>query len=309
MQIMTQDQITGALDGAPAVPSALALGFFDGVHKGHTAVVGAAVDTAHGKGLRAVAVTFAGNPRGVPLLLEPEEKHRALAELGVELLVELQFPLVRGLSPEMFVRDILTERLGARKVFCGFNYRFGRDAAGDAKTLAGLCMRYGAEARALPPVCSGGEPVSSTRIRGLLMFGRVEDAAALLGRPFGIRGEVVHGKKLGRTLGFPTINQIPFAQMVQLRQGVYASFAMVEGRRMPAVTNIGSNPTVGGRLVTWETYIPGFDGDLYGRHVEVSLRRFLRDEQKFDTLEEMRTQIFEDARQSLAPVRESSRAE
>lgn len=301
MQAIVQNQ-NGGLPGLTDAdtPSALALGFFDGVHRGHAAVVGAAAQAAREGGLRAAAVTFADNPRGVGLLMQPEQKRAALAALGVELLVELRFELVKDMTPEAFVRDILIGGLHARAVFCGFNYRFGRGASGDAGMLRTLCAQHGASVSTLPPVCSGGEPVSSTRIRGLLERGEVEAAAVLLGRPFGIEGDVVHGRQIGRTLGTPTINQYPFSQMAGLREGVYASAAFVRGEWMPSVTNIGSNPTVGGVRVVWETYIPDFSGDLYGHSVRVALRRFLRDERKFASLDELREQMREDARQARA---------
>lgn len=298
MQIFLQDEKNKTR--FPGTPTAVALGFFDGVHTGHAAVIGAAAALARARGLSAAVVTFRSSPRGSALLMTEEQRREAMAALGAGALVELSFGQVRDLSPEAFVHDILRDGMQAKAVFCGFNYRFGRGAEAGTQELIRLCGRCDIAVQVLPPVCALGGPVSSTRIRALLREGRADEAGALLGRAFAVRAEVIHGRRLGRTLGTPTINQRLPAGLVEPAHGVYASYALVAGKRLPAVTNIGNNPTVGGTSVLCETYIPRFSGDLYGKTVEVSLRKFLRGEVKFDTLDEMKAQIMRDAEDSLA---------
>lgn len=295
-------------------PAALALGYFDGVHIGHAAVIRAALAELG----PTVVVTFRETAAavlkgGARSLMSDSLREQVLAAMGVDAIAYLDFPSVRDLGPEAFVRKILVGRFGAGFVSCGFNYTFGRGGVAGPEDMARLCAAHGVRVRTVPPVClPDGEAVSSTHIRRLVEEGRVEAAQALLGRPFTLRFPVVHGRELGRKLGVPTINQPLPATHVVPRLGVYVAAVWVDGRRLPAVADIGDKPTVGSDRVQAETHILGFEGDLYGREVSVELLRFQRDEIRFDSVEELARQMHRDIQeagryvQENRPVRESA---
>lgn len=278
----------------------MALGFFDGVHLGHAAVIRQAVENAAALGIKTAVATFARHPSEFlggeksPLLTANELKQEIFNSLGVDRLFYIDFCAVRGMTPPEFIENVLIRGLKAQFVVCGYNYRFGAGASGGVEEMAFLCARHGAGFRAMPPVSAGGGPVSSTRIRSLVAGGEMEAAAKLLGRPYAIKQKVAHGKMLGRRLGFPTINQ-PVAEGLCLpRFGVYASHVVLDGESRPGVTNIGVRPTVGGAGVVAETYIPGFEGDLYGKEPRLDFLRFIRAEKKFGSVGELREQIARD---------------
>lgn len=279
----------------PAVPRAVALGQFDGVHIGHRAVISRAVGM---EGTTSALFTFADSanlPKKNALdLLSAAGKEQLLESLGVEELFEADFASLRDLSPADFVRVILHETLHAVRVCCGFNYHFGKGGAGDAAQLRELCAPYGIEVIAVDAVQIDGAPVSASRIRRLIENGQVQEASRLLGHPFTIDFTVVGGQHVGRLLGTPTINQPLPAHFVRPRFGVYASSVEVNGKVTHGVTNIGLRPTVGADAPLAETWIPQFSGDLYGQNVPVSLVRFLRDEMRFPSLEELQKQIIRD---------------
>jgi riboflavin kinase/FMN adenylyltransferase len=285
-------------------PTAVALGFFDGVHKGHTAVIHA----AKAAGLRTVVVTFTQHPsevlkdRSVKTIMSNQSKEKVLEQLHVDVLYYLDFKSVMELSAEAFLRDSIIKKLNAAYIFCGFNYRFGRGGEAGPEELQKICQKYGAVGVSAQPVCEGGAPVSSTRIRALIEQGEIKAAAELLGRPFEICMEVVHGRRLGRQFGTPTINQRIPQSLVTPRYGVYASVTHVGGEALPSVTNVGVKPTVGGRHISAETYIMGFSGDLYGKTVAIDLIAFMRPEIKFESLEALKTQIKSDADSSSAII-------
>lgn len=280
---------------------AVALGTFDGVHLGHRAVVRAAVEEARGRGWRSVAVTFDPHPRAVvrpgtepPLLTTVGLRREALLDLGVDEVRVVRFDeeLSRK-SPEEFVRDVLVGALGAGVVVVGENYRFGRGAAGDAGELRRLMGRYGGEARVVGIEGGNGE-VSSSRIRQLLGTGDVRAAARLLGRPYVLRGEVVRGDERGRTIGFPTANVRPDPVVVVPARGVYAGRVRVGGEWEGAAINVGLAPTFGREESKVEAHLLDFDGDLYGRVVDVGFVERVRAEKKFSGVEELRKQIKRD---------------
>lgn len=300
-------------DGAaplPKTPRAVALGIFDGVHLGHRAVISRATGVELPDRRRAVSTvfTFTQPPWALPKdcaweLIADRQKQTVLEGLGVEELIRADFEALRDMTPADFVRGLLHETLGARRVCCGFNYHFGRGGRGDAALLEELCAPLGIEVVVVPPVLVGGEPVSATRIRRLIEDGRVEEAGRLLGRPFTIDFPVVGGQKLGRLLGAPTINQPLPDHFVRPRFGVYASSVEAEGRVTHGVTNIGVRPTVGAEGPLAETWIADYSGDLYGRRVPVSLVRFLRPERKFASVEELQKQILRDAKAARLAVK------
>lgn len=285
---------------APELPGHVALGLFDGLHPGHQAVISAAVEAAGKNRGTPWVFTFTmgqDHPAGKQAagrLATATLRNRLLEEMGVTHLLCPSFLEFRDLEPEAYVENILHRLLGARAVFCGENYHFGRRAAGTVRDLRELCSRWGIQVTVLPEVQMGGEPVSSTRIRARIAEGDMESARTLLGRPFTIDFEVIAGRKLGRSLNFPTINQ-PFpADYTLPRFGVYASVAVIDGERRLSVTNVGVKPTVGSDRVLAETCILGYEGDLYGQCIPVELLAFIRPERKFENVEALRVQIQQD---------------
>ena len=251
--------------------AAVALGFFDGLHIAHRAVLDAAL-AGRDRGFTPVVRLFDAPPaeiltgRAVPRLLTDADRDRLLTNRGFAL-HKISFAEIRELSPEAFVREILTDRLQAGAVSCGYNYRFGKYGAGDETLLKALCGQNGIDVTVLPELDLGGEPVSSTRIRALVQEGELETANALLGRPLLFTAPVFSGDHRGRLLGAPTINQYLPAGFVRPKRGVYVSTVRIGGRLYRGVTNVGSRPTFDGGGERSETYILGYSGDLYGQRV------------------------------------------
>ena len=265
--------------GAPN-GSAVALGYFDGVHLGHRRVLGAAVEYAAAHGLTPAAFTFS-LPGGQSLkggrILSAGQKHARVAALGITAYMEPPFESFRSLSPEDFVNKILVECFAAKAVFCGDNFTFGAYAAGNV--------------------------VSSTRIRAALEEGRIEDANAMLGAPYCIDWPVRHGKGIGTSkLGKPTINQNYPADALQPCTGVYLTRIWLNGRWWPSATGIGRRPTVDAvnAPVTCETYVPGYHGDTYGQTPVLEFHHYLCAVRKFGTLQELADLIETAAQQSIA---------
>lgn len=296
-------------DCQPCGRGAVALGFFDGLHIGHAAVVSRTLSYQQ-EGLCPCVFTFTmdgGHPAAkstANALTTERQKEQLLENWGVRLVLCPDFSEFHAMEPESFVDEILVRRLNANAACCGEDFRFGKKAAGDVGQLAALCQARGIRLDVVPPVTFEGERVSSTRIRHLLGEGRVADANRMLGRAFSYDFTVVRGKQLGRKLDSPTINQRLPDGFVPLRHGVYASVSFAGGAWHPSVTNIGLRPTVEDTTaVNSETYICGFSGDLYGARVEVRLLAFLRPEQRFPSVEALRARIHADAEASV-PIAE-----
>lgn len=271
---------------------AAALGFFDGVHLGHRAVIAAADRWAAEHAAETAVFTFdlplGSRVKAGGRLLSDDEKHRRLASVGVRHCVQPPFEAFRGLSPEQFVDELLVGVCHAKAVFCGDNFTFGKNKAGTARLLVQLCAQRGIEAHILPMAQYEGQLVSSTRIRAALAEGKIEQVNAMLGEDYCIDFPVRHGRQLGRTLGFPTINQIYPAGMQMPKSGVYITQVMLEdGSLHPGATGLGSRPTVGGEGITCETFLPGFSGQLYGSRVRLRFCRWLKPTVKFDTLAQL----------------------
>jgi len=294
----------------------VAIGNFDGVHRGHQAVLGLALEEANRRGVRALVLTFEPHPRkvfrpDVPLfvLTPPPMKAELLAELGFDAMVEQAFTReFASLSAESFVTDVLEKRLGVSHAVTGFDFHFGKDRQGGPAFLMASGERHGFGVSLVDAFRDeGAEIVSSSRIRGLLEEGDTSEAAGLLGYRFTVEAEVRGGQKLGRTLGFPTANmQLPAD--VQLKHGIYAvRFRRQDGSLHDGVANFGRRPTVdanGAPLL--ETFLFDFSGDLYGEVCRVSFFGFLRGEEKFDGLDALVAQMKRDdaeARALLADVR------
>lgn len=275
---------------------AVALGAFDGLHAGHIRVIRQVL--GH-KTLVPAVFTFGENPHGGSLLATPAEKEKLLHSAGVELLFVADFSAVKDLPPRAFFLEVLVSRCRAKLLCCGEDFRFGKDAAGDTALLRTLCREHGIALRVMPPLMLDGQKVSSTRIRRAIEQGDIKSANRMLGRPFSFSLEVIHGNHIGHGLGTPTINQALPQGFILPRFGVYASYARIGGKHYYyGVTNIGVKPTVGSDYVLSETWMPEFSGDLYGKHVRLYLLDFIRPERKFDSLQEMKAEIFYNAQQA-----------
>lgn len=276
-------------------PTAVALGFFDGVHLGHAAVLEQAVKSTP---LLPVVFTFRVSEDLPPakgkegILFSDLERRQFLEEKGISAVVAPPFSTMREMDALEFVQSILLRQLSAKRVVCGANFRFGKNAAGNVQDLQRWTQKNGIETIVCPPVERRGELVSSSKIRRALLDGRIRDANSLLGRPYSISSKVVYGKKIGHSIGIPTINQEFFPARLVPKYGVYASAVQLEDRWHMGVTNIGRKPTVqlDGTPVV-ETHIPFYRGNLYGRMVTVALFDYLREEKTFSSLDALRQAI------------------
>lgn len=292
--------------------SAVTIGFFDGVHRGHRAVLARTVEVARAEGLRPVAVTFDRHPREVltpgdvpPLLTTLRRKAGLIEETGIETLVVLAFdPGMAGWTPAEFVDRVLVERLRARRVVVGENFTFGHKAAGDVGTLQELGAARSFTAEGVPLLQIDGRPVSSTSIRDALGAGDLEWPTEALGRRYVVEGTVVPGAGRGVDLGFPTANLLTPPRLLLPGRGVYAgrAFAGEEGPWTAAI-NVGINPTFGEEPLHVEAYLLDFEGDLKGRVLGVEFWARLRDEVRFDSTEALSSQIREDVERTRSLVR------
>lgn len=278
-----------------------ALGFFDGVHVGHAALLKECRRLADAHDCQAAAVTFSSHPdtlvlgKTPPLINTIEDRVRLLKEAGMDDVVVLPFDKKMQTMHWQEFLVILREFYGAAGLICGHDFRFGNRGEGNADLLAAWCRENGMVCAVVPEQKLHSIPVSSTHIRSLLEAGKLEEAAAFLGHPHILTGEVVSGRKLGRTLGIPTANISIPEGIVKLPFGVYACTAAVAGETCIAVTNIGNRPTVGGHHTTVEPWLLDFNGDLYGKELTLSFYRFLRPEQKFPSLEALKEEIGKNA--------------
>ena len=284
-------------------PTVVALGCFDGVHRGHSAVLQTAKEIALERNCDAAALSFTEPPRNyffpgsVSLLTLPDHKAARMEALGLDALWHIPFDRqISRIPAEEFFYDLLLDHLQAKHIVCGFNYTFGAKAEGTVALLERLCQSNGIGLTVLPPITVGQTEVSSSAIRTAITEGRVEDAELSLGHPYSIQAKVIDGQKLARKLGFPTVNQIFPSPLTVPRYGVYASRVSIEGVPTPfwGISNVGTRPTVNGSLLCVETHLFDFEGDLYDKEIEVAFLSFLRDEKKFDSLEELTARVQED---------------
>ncbi|MEA2447381.1 MAG: riboflavin kinase / adenylyltransferase [Actinomycetota bacterium] len=287
----------------PEAGSSITIGTFDGVHLGHRALIARAIGAAEQDDLSSVIVTWDRHPnetvrpdKAPPLLTTPARKVELLTERRPDILVTLAFD--KELSqwpPERFAEDVLAKGLGARRVFVGEGWRFGRGATGDATVLAELGEELGFTAEPVGLESSAGGPISSSRIRAAVAEGDMKLAHTLLARPFDMDGVVVHGDDRGQSLGFPTANLHLDPALVGPARGVYAGRARVGGSWFPAAVNVGVNPTFGGDPATTplrvEAYLLDFTGDLYEQTIRIEFHERLRDELKFDSAEALIEQM------------------
>lgn len=283
----------------------IALGFFDGVHLGHQALLTQAKHHADRLGLPAAVLSLDRHPNALllgeepPLLLTQAQRQTRLNRLGLETIF-LPFDQALQTMPwEKFFQDILINTFHAAHVVCGENYRFGFKGEGTAEHLARQCREKGIGCSVVPAVCYEGSLISSTRIRALLAGGQVETANAMLGYAYRLTGTVCHGNALGRTLEAPTANVVPNPALALPQNGVYITRVQLpDGTCYPAVTNLGRHPTLGGDTLLMESFLQGFHGDLYGQEITAEFYRFLRPEQKFSGLEELKQEIKHNAAQA-----------
>ena len=293
--------------------SVVCIGAFDGLHLGHRALAGRACQRARALGVQAVALSFEPLPREFfagdakpPRLMLARAKVQGLWDLGCDLVGLLRFNArLASMSAEDFVRTVLVERLAAREVWVGPGFRFGKGRAGDIELLRTMGAELGFSAHEIEPVLLDGERVSTTRIRAALVDGDFATAERLLGRPYAIAGHVVRGKQLGRTLGFPTAN-LRFGNKTPALRGIYATWVhgvssgLGKSGPWPSVSSFGTRPTVAGVEPLLEAHLFDFEGDLYGRRIEVEFVARLRDEEKFPDLDTLVVQMRRDDAQARA---------
>lgn len=282
-----------------------ALGFFDGVHLGHKALLRACRELADKLGAKAGVVTFTSHPDALVLGHAPKlintsaDRHQLLRNAGMDTVVELPFDKEMMAMPWQDFFRLLLETYHAAGLVCGEDFRFGSGGEGTAILLRAACEEKGIPCAVVPEQTLEGTTVSSTHIRSLLEQGDMETAARFLGHVHFLSGTVVKGRQLGRTMGIPTAN-LDFPEgLVLPKPGVYACIAEVEDKSYPCVTNVGTRPTVEGHHITVESWLQNFAGDLYGKNMTLQFYRFLRPEQKFSDLQELRKEILKNREEVL----------
>lgn len=286
--------------------TAIALGYFDGLHKGHRNVISLAAAEKK-NGLIPVCFTFSKSPKSVlygtqsNALMTNEDKIKTLERLGIERTYQADFEKIMNMPAKDFAQKILIDTLKAEKLFCGFNYRYGKNGEGSAETLKSFCDSKGITLTVVPAQESKGKIVSSTLIRKLIADGNVKRANELMCSRFGFSSVIEHGKRLGRELGTPTINQPLCSELVVPKFGVYASIVTLEnGETYCGVTNIGIKPTVGGNTPLCETWMPKYSGgEIYRQSADVRLLEFIRPERKFSGIDELKNAIIDNSKTAL----------
>lgn len=285
-------------------PIAATIGNYDGVHRGQRAILDALVERGRQAGLATAVITFEPHPltvvdpeRAPRRLVSTAQKRTRLEAAGVDFVLEITFDAAfAATTAESFVREFLVGKLGAREVFVGSRFGFGRGQEGDISLLRGLGEELGFVAHGVPEVQHEDEPISSSRIRSAVAEGDIRTAKEMLGRPFALRGRIVAGERRGRGLGWPTINLMPEQEVIPAR-GVYISQVRLgdEAEVRPAVTNVGVRPTVSaGKDLVVESHILNFSADVYGTVAEVAFLRRLRAERAFESVEALSNQIQKD---------------
>ncbi|MEI8377549.1 MAG: bifunctional riboflavin kinase/FAD synthetase [bacterium] len=281
--------------------SAVALGFFDGVHLGHSFVIKSMIKKAKKTALTPCAVTFANHPleilqnTKVPSIITLEKRLELLQNLGIEAILLLDFSKeLIALSAENYLKNILVESLHPKFITVGFNHSFGANKKGNSEFLQNNSKKYGYELLSIPPVELNSTVISSSLIKKCIANSDFESASQYLGRDFSIVGEVVKGRQLGRTLGFATANLLQDENLVEIPNGVYSGWAKVHGKKHKAMINVGTAPTLKDGQKTIEAHILNFDKDIYSQIIEVGFNRKIRDEKKFDSKEELVAQIKND---------------
>jgi riboflavin kinase/FMN adenylyltransferase len=302
-QVIRDDTPSAAI----ARGSVVAMGNFDGLHLGHRAVIAAAQEMAAKLGVPAIAVTFEPHPRKffsprTPQfrLTDETAKLRLLAGTGLSGAVVMTFDKVRaGTSAEQFIEDELIGRLGIRGISVGYDFHFGKGRVGSPALLQAQAAQLGIAVAVQPHVDIDERPVSSSAIRMALAEGQIDEATAMLGGPWFVTGEVIHGEKRGRDLGYPTAN-IRLDAECGLKHGIYAVRTEIDGRRVDGVASFGRRPTFDNGAPLLETYLFDYKGDLYGRPLDIAFIGFIREELKFDGIDALIVQMDDDSRRARA---------
>lgn len=281
--------------------TSLALGNFDGVHLGHSKLITSMIRDIKSSNINPSILLFNKHPKEVLFGKSPEfltsfqDKYKILDNMGVKTIYKVDFTdEFRMLSPEEFVKKFLVEKLNIKSVYAGFDYRFGFKASGDIETLKLLGEKYNFQVNIIEPVYDQDHILSSTEIRKLIKDGNIKLANEMLGRNYKITGKVVHGNKIGRTLGFPTAN-IELATNYQIPKiGVYKTHTIINNESYLSLTSIGTNPSVGGDIVKLESYIIDFDSDIYDEKIEIEFLEYIREERYFSSLEDLKSQMQKD---------------
>lgn len=296
----------GTDNAAIARPTVLTLGVFDGLHFGHQLIIKTVVDRARAINAVPTVITFEPHPRAVlhpesapPLLQTFDQKIEALSVLGIEQTIVIHFDQAFAqIRAEDFLRDVVVDRLHAQEVYLGRGFFFGHNREGNIELLRRASQQFGFVADEVPEVKLRGKRIGSTAIRQLLLDGRVNLARRMLGRPYGVEGPVARGDARGVGLGFPTANVQPHNRVIP-RRGVYVTSTLIEGQWRRSVTNIGVRPTFGDALEpSVETHVIGWSGDLYGDVLRVRFLHRLRDEKKFGSVDELKSQIERDVKRA-----------
>lgn len=273
-------------------PSAITLGKFDGLHRGHQKLIDEIIRLQKEQ---YYGIVFTIAPEHNPVLLTNEEKRRRLEEQGIDCMIRCPFiPEILGMEPEDFVSEILVGKLKAKYIVVGTDFRFGHQRKGDAGLLAALQEKYGYTLIVVEKECYGDREISSTYIKEALADSDMELVNTLLGYAYPVQGEILHGRQLGRRIGMPTINLVPQPRKLLPREGVYYSNVKIGREQYHGVTNIGYKPTVDGSFLGVETYLYEVQENLYGQEAEVSILTFRRPEQKFSGVEELKAQMERD---------------
>jgi len=279
----------------------ISLGTFDGLHVGHRKLIDNLIVNCKKRNLKSVVYTFSNHPREytlglrIPKIISLDEKIHIFSSMGIDYLILLKFDnFQRDIDADYFIKDFICKKLNVKFITVGFDYRFGKNANGDGNLFKKYSSEVGYEIDIVESVNYNEEKISSTLIRNMLYDGEIEKANLLLGRNYSFSGEVIHGKKLGRKLGFPTANIYVNENMNLIKSGVYLSRIKIGKKYHNALTNVGFNPTFDRSELSVESYIINYSDNLYGRHIRVEFLKMLRDEKKFSSKEELIEQMKND---------------
>lgn len=274
------------------------IGNFDGVHKGHQVLIEKTATYAKARGIKSAVFTFLNHPinyfvpKKVKNIFDEKEKERLIEGFGIDYLIDIPFDkAMTQISAEQFIVKILKDKIHAKKIVVGYDFTFARNKEGTVDVLREMGHEYGIEVEIVQPIKINGIRVSSTFIRELISEGRVDEIPQYLGTPYVIEGEIIHGKANGRKMGYPTANISLKDQIIKPKNGIYASRVIIDGKKYFGATNVGMNPTVNGKYLSIETNILDFDEDIYGKRVRIEFLEKIRDEKKFESLDELRKQL------------------
>ena len=287
-------------------PSVVALGNFDGVHRGHQKLFKLAKEESQRLNIETIVFSFYPHPTWVvggkkkSLIMSQEEKRNIIESIGIDVLIEYPFTKdFANMPPEEFFVNILVNKLHTKVLVVGSNYYFGKGKQGGVELLKELGERYNVKVVIVDAVLEGDEIISSSRIRKLISSGNIEMANKLAGYPYSVSGTIVKGNQLGRKLGFPTINIMTEEHRAYPPNGVYATKVYIDQKQYLGITNIGYAPTVDVEVKRIETYIYDFNEDVYGKHAKVEFYKFIRPERKFNGIEELKCEVDKNKQQVI----------